>query len=52
MTRQSRKDTWVIDVCLTCGKKAQWPFCEHREDNGSWYETIVVRGTWHPKEDQ
>ena len=38
---------WVIDVCRTCGKQAKHPFCEHRRSE-RWYETVVVRGVWHP----
>jgi hypothetical protein len=35
---------WAIDVCRTCGRIARVPFCEHREYNGSWFVTIVVKG--------
>ncbi|MCW2957162.1 MAG: hypothetical protein JWO69_2031 [Thermoleophilia bacterium] len=38
----------VIEVCKTCDRKAQWPFCEHREQpapDGSdrWYRLVCVR---------
>lgn len=42
--------TWVIAVCRTCDRLAQWPFCEHRDEwvNGGsppppWYEHVTVR---------
>lgn len=49
------KETWVIDVCRTCGVKASWPFCAHRDmpapaQSMSWCESVVVTGTWHPAE--
>lgn len=41
---------WLIDVCRTCNRLAQWPFCEHRPahfapDTPRWYETVRVRET-------
>jgi hypothetical protein len=49
------KGKWVIDVCSTCGRKAQWPFCEHRPeiftaDTPPWCQPVHVTGTWHPEE--
>ncbi len=42
----AERRTWVIDVCRTCGKLAQWPFCEHRDekrtDDMSWCVPITV----------
>lgn len=38
-------EAWVIMVCLTCGAKAEWPFCEHREANGEWFTMVTVRPT-------
>jgi len=52
MTKGERGE-WVIDVCLTCGKHAVYPFCEHRDERSFitapslWTEPVVVRGTWH-----
>jgi hypothetical protein len=23
---------YIIDVCMTCGRIAKWPFCEHRPE--------------------
>lgn len=41
--------SWVIDVCRTCGRKADWPFCEHRAqrpvDGRPWCLPVVVKGT-------
>jgi hypothetical protein len=45
---------WYIQVCRTCSRVAQWPFCEHRDmwevsrsyvdpPLPSWYETVRVR---------
>lgn len=47
------KDTWVIQVCRTCGKLADWPFCVHRNQppppgGFAWCESITVTGMWHP----
>ena len=39
------KGRWTIDVCRTCHKKAQWPFCEHRDQGGDWSAPVVVTGT-------
>lgn len=33
----------IVEVCKTCDRKAQWPFCEHKTDDGSWYRLAVVR---------
>lgn len=48
----AERRTWYIDVCKTCDRLAQWPFCEHRPERASlepgapkWYETIRVRET-------
>lgn len=45
-----KKRTYFIDVCKTCNRLAQWPFCEHKPElwfnhdpNNKWYETIRVR---------
>lgn len=61
MTARALKGTWSIDVCRTCGRLAQWPFCAHRGNGPAWgtepliasrwYETITVKGTWHPNDD-
>lgn len=41
--------SWVIEVCRTCGRVAQWPFCEHREqrpvDERPWCLPVVVKGS-------
>lgn len=42
---------WTIDVCVTCGRLAQFPFCEHRDeprsvDEGPWCMPVVVRPAW------
>jgi hypothetical protein len=46
---------WTIDVCVSCGRQAKWPFCEHRpapndpHHNGSattvplWCVPVVVK---------
>lgn len=41
---------WAIEVCLTCGRQAKWPFCEHRPEGYKptekpWCMTISVRPT-------
>ena len=33
----------VIEVCNTCDRKVQWPFCEHKTHDGRWYRLAVVR---------
>jgi len=39
----NRERCWTIEVCRTCHRLARWPFCEHREDNGSWYRLATVK---------
>lgn len=39
----SRRWEGIVEVCKTCDRKAQWPFCEHKTDDGSWYRLVVVR---------
>jgi hypothetical protein len=50
------KRTWIVEVCKTCDRLAQWPFCDHRqqwldenpvsqESTPSWYELVRVRET-------
>lgn len=40
--------SWVVEVCRTCGRVAQWPFCEHRQqrptDDRPWCLPVVVKG--------
>lgn len=43
-------DQWIIEVCLTCGRLARWPFCEHKpqrfEANPKpWCVSIAVKPT-------
>ncbi|GAC1521660.1 MAG: hypothetical protein NVS3B1_06150 [Marmoricola sp.] len=40
-----RRTRWtgIVEVCNTCDRKAQWPFCEHKTDNGRWYRLVQVR---------
>lgn len=33
--------SWTISVCLTCGREAKWPFCEHRRTDGEPWSTYV-----------
>jgi hypothetical protein len=34
----------IVEVCKTCDRKAQWPFCEHRDSNDPfWYRLVRVR---------
>jgi hypothetical protein len=47
---------WAILVCSTCGRVAQFPFCEHRdlpppEGQTSWYQNVAVTGTWRVPDD-
>ena len=41
--------SWVISICRTCGRVAQWPFCEHREqppaDGSPWCLPVSVKGS-------
>jgi hypothetical protein len=55
----STKKTWIIDVCATCARLAQWPFCEHRDQwakqgdgTGSWYVAVRVTGNWPPSPEE
>lgn len=42
---QSRRARWegIVEVCKTCDRKANWPFCEHKTNDGSWYRLVRVR---------
>ena len=33
----------IVEVCKTCDRQAQWPFCEHKTDDGRWYRLVTVR---------
>lgn len=52
-TEKAFPTRWVIDVCRTCGRLAQWPFCEHREkrpaDGRPWCAPIAVTGHMSPQ---
>jgi hypothetical protein len=38
--------TYVIDVCMTCGAHAVWPFsCGHRSSTERWCVPITVEAT-------
>lgn len=37
--------SYVIDVCLTCGKHAVYPFCAHRSETARWTYPLVVAAT-------
>lgn len=50
--RQPRE--WLLEVCRECGRIAQWPFCQHRQEwldayprvmasTPSWTEHVRVR---------
>jgi hypothetical protein len=40
---------WVVEVCRSCDRLAQWPFCSHRPQGldavgaAPWTETVRVR---------
>jgi hypothetical protein len=34
--------SYVIDVCLTCHRRAVYPFCEHRSDTQRWTFPLQV----------
>lgn len=35
---------WRVDVCKSCARLAQWPFCKHYNAmDGTWFETVNVR---------
>lgn len=40
---------WTIMVCRRCGRVAQWPFCEHRDqakgDDQPWCIAVTVRAS-------
>lgn len=40
---------WIVDICRVCGRKATWPFCEHRDrpppDGKPWCIGIPVNAT-------
>jgi hypothetical protein len=40
---------WTIEICRRCGKKAEWPGCEHwqthRGVDPNWTRHVVVRTT-------
>jgi len=48
---KKEKRTWMIEVCKTCSRLAQWPYCAHRPTTTnewsvpqvSWTETVRVR---------
>jgi len=42
---------WFLEVCRTCHRRAVWPFCEHKEDNGDWFVTVNVSGRIEPRLD-
>ena len=42
---------WFLEVCRTCHRRAVWPFCEHKEDNGNWFVTVNVSGKIEPRLD-
>ena len=35
--------TGFVYVCNSCDRKAEWPFCKHRENNGEWFRSVSVR---------
>lgn len=37
--------SYTLDVCLTCGRRAQWPFCAHRSEAERWTYALIVRPT-------
>jgi hypothetical protein len=38
--------TYVIDVCMTCGRHAVYPFgCGHRSETERWTVPITVEAT-------
>lgn len=37
--------SYIIDVCLTCGKHAKWPFCVHRSETERWTFPLAVKPT-------
>lgn len=37
--------SYVIDVCLACGRHATYPFCVHRSPVERWTYPLVVRPT-------
>lgn len=44
-------DRWHLEICRTCGRRAVWPFCEHKGNNGGdWFVTIIVTGKVPEKE--
>lgn len=44
-TPSSKSKKWegIVEVCKTCDRKAVWPFCEHKTNDGSWYRLAMVR---------
>jgi hypothetical protein len=39
-------DRYIIDVCMTCGRQAVFPFsCGHRSPTERWTVPIVVKPT-------
>jgi hypothetical protein len=43
-----RSRVWTIEVCRSCDRLAQWPFCEHRParaalDDARWTELVTVK---------
>lgn len=36
-------ESYVIDVCGTCGLKAVYPFCAHRSENERWTYPLAVK---------
>lgn len=37
--------SYIIDVCLTCGQHAKWPFCVHRSETERWTYPLAVKPT-------
>ena len=48
-----RKMTWYIQVCRTCYRQAEWPFCEHRDqvleaNRHAWASPAEIRDQTPP----
>lgn len=41
--REQARWEGIVEICKTCDRKAQWPFCEHKTNDGSWYRLVRVR---------
>jgi hypothetical protein len=48
MSRAAKGPLWTIDVCLTCGQQAKWPFCAHKPDHRSVQATssAITFASW------